>query len=110
MDALRPGLDDVYAFLSHHLMPHAQAEERALYPVVQRVMGASQATATMSRDHLAIRQLTEELGALRNRLAGPALDATLVPELRRGSTACTRWSACISPRKKRSTCHSWMRA
>lgn len=58
----RTDLDEVYAFLVHHLMPHAEAEEKALYPVVARVMGAPEATRTMSRDHVQIRSLTRELG------------------------------------------------
>jgi iron-sulfur cluster repair protein YtfE (RIC family) len=62
---LRQEVDDAYTFLTGHLIPHAHAEERALYPVVGRVLGAPAATATMSRDHVEIGQLTEELGALR---------------------------------------------
>ena len=58
-------IEEAYQFLTHHLLPHAQAEEKALYPVVQRVMGAPQATATMSRDHIEVERLTEELGTLR---------------------------------------------
>jgi hemerythrin-like domain-containing protein len=59
------GVDVVYDFLTHHLLPHAQAEERALYPVVDRVLGAAGATATMSRDHVEITRLTEDLAVLR---------------------------------------------
>ena len=33
-------VDDSYEFLSDGLIPHARAEEAALYPVVQRVTGA----------------------------------------------------------------------
>ncbi len=50
-----------YEFLAYHLIPHAYAEDWALYPVVQKVMGAPQATATMSRDHVEVARLTEEL-------------------------------------------------
>ena len=53
-----------YAFLAHHLIPHAEAEDQALYPVVQRVMGARRATATMSRDHVEVGRLTAELAGL----------------------------------------------
>ncbi|MGN6362663.1 MAG: hemerythrin domain-containing protein [Thermomicrobiales bacterium] len=67
--ALMEQVEAAYAFLTHHLIPHAQAEERALYPVVARVMGAPEATATMSRDHVEIGRLTEELGALRGKLS-----------------------------------------
>jgi len=58
-------IEDVYNFLTRQLLPHAQAEEKALYPIVQKVMGAAQATATMSRDHVEVERLTQELGSLR---------------------------------------------
>lgn len=69
LEALQRGVDEAYDFLAHHLIPHAQAEERALYPVVQKVMGAPEATATMSRDHVEVGRLTEELGGLRAQLS-----------------------------------------
>ena len=68
-------VDAAYDFLSGHLIPHAKAEEAALYPVVGRVLGAREATATMSRDHVEVGQLTEELGALRARLSGGEAEA-----------------------------------
>lgn len=40
-----------------------------LYPAVARLMGASEATATMSRDHVEVEKLTQELSALRAHLA-----------------------------------------
>lgn len=73
VDAVRRGVDEVYAFLTQHLIPHAQAEDQALYPVVNEVLGAPGATATMSRDHVEVGRLTEELAALRSRLVGPVL-------------------------------------
>ena len=57
----RKDIQDAYEFLAYHLIPHAIAEDRALYPVVQKAMGAPQATATMSRDHVEVGRLTEEL-------------------------------------------------
>ena len=81
---LRRGVDEAYSFLTRHLIPHAQAEERALYPVVDSLLGAPNATATMSRDHIEIGRLTEELGALRLRLAQvTAIDEGLARDLRR---------------------------
>ena len=84
---LRAKVDASYHFLAHMLIPHAQAEDRALYPVVQRAMGAPEATATMSRDHVEVDRLTERLGGLRERLAGvehaDELDADLADGLRR---------------------------
>src|SRR3990172_6304165 len=70
---LRAAVDEAVDFLTHHLIPHAKAEEAALYPVVGRVLGAREATATMSRDHVEVGRLTEELRELRSALgaAGP---------------------------------------
>ena len=66
---LRERVDGAYAFLIEHLIPHATAEDRVLYPVVAQIMGAPAATATMSRDHVAVGSLTSELGELRLRLS-----------------------------------------
>jgi len=73
--ALRGAVDEAYEFLVHHLIPHAQAEDKALYPTVQKVMGAKEATSTMSRDHVEVGRLTAELGDLRLQLGA----GTLVP-------------------------------
>jgi iron-sulfur cluster repair protein YtfE (RIC family) len=63
-EVLARRLDDAHTFLAHHLIPHAHAEERALYPAVERVMQAEGATATMSRDHGQVSRLTDELSTL----------------------------------------------
>ena len=81
--SLKQGVDEAYAFLTHHLLPHAQAEERALYPVVGRLMGAQEATATMSRDHVEVGRLTEELGTLRSHLVDASVDESQEKALRR---------------------------
>jgi iron-sulfur cluster repair protein YtfE (RIC family) len=77
----RTSIDEAYNFLTHHLIPHAQAEDKALYPVVQRVMGAPQATATMSRDHVEVGRLTEALGSLRKSLDQPSISPDKVQAL-----------------------------
>lgn len=59
------GLEEVYDFLAHHLKIHAGAEEAALYPVVQRLLGSPDATKTMSRDHMEIGRYIDELAALK---------------------------------------------
>ena len=59
-------LDEVYDFLAHHLLAHAQAEEAALYPAVQRALGTPKATATMARDHVEVGRYIEELRVLRS--------------------------------------------
>ena len=60
--AERQGLVD---FLRTTLIPHAQMEERVLYPALDSVLGTrGYATATMVLDHRAIARLTVELAAL----------------------------------------------
>jgi iron-sulfur cluster repair protein YtfE (RIC family) len=81
--SLRQGIDKAYEFLTHHLLPHAQAEEQALYPVVGRLMGALEATYTMSRDHVEVSRLTGELGSLRSHLVSETLSADQEKALRR---------------------------
>ncbi len=82
-ESVRKGVEEAYIFLTHHLIPHAQAEERALYPVVGKLMGASEATATMSRDHVEVGRLTGELGSLQSQLVGISVSEPQVKALRR---------------------------
>lgn len=79
---VRSEVDAAYAFLSGHLMPHAQAEEAALYPAVARLMGAPDATATMIREHAEIGRMIGELGMLRGRLHGETLTPVTANYLR----------------------------
>jgi iron-sulfur cluster repair protein YtfE (RIC family) len=48
-------------FLRNTLVPHADEEERTLYPEVARRLGHPEATAPMIHDHAAIRGRTVEL-------------------------------------------------
>jgi iron-sulfur cluster repair protein YtfE (RIC family) len=64
-DDLRVGLEDAYLFLENHLIPHARAEDRILYPEVARLLGSPRATDTMTRDHVEVGTLANELGVLR---------------------------------------------
>ena len=82
MGALRKGIDEAHRFLTHQLIPHADAEDHAFYPVIGKLMGATQATLTMSRDHVEIDRLTEELAMLRSEL-GSTLNNTQAQALRR---------------------------
>src|SRR5690348_15314434 len=59
--SLREAIGHTYLFLLHQVLPHAQAEEQVLYPAVGRLLGVLEATETMSRDHLEVLHLTEEL-------------------------------------------------
>lgn len=86
-DGNDPGLvarvGKVHGFLRDHLLEHARVEEEALYPVVARAMGAAEATATMSRDHVEIGRLVAELGELEGQLAGGAITPAQARALRR---------------------------
>lgn len=61
VETARVGARSALRFLDNHLHPHAAAEEAVLYPEVARVMGAPGATRTMSRDHVEVAALREEL-------------------------------------------------
>ncbi len=82
-EILKQNVEKVYEFLTRHLIPHAQAEDAALYPVVGKVMGAPEATATMRRDHVEVGALTDELGQLRAQLIDGSLNANQTKALRR---------------------------
>jgi iron-sulfur cluster repair protein YtfE (RIC family) len=58
-------IEQAFEFLTRQLFIHAQAEDKVLYPMVQKIMNSPQATATMSRDHVEVDSLTQELGSLR---------------------------------------------
>ena len=80
---IRRGVEEVYDFLAIHLKPHAEAEEAALYPVVQKVLGSPDATKTMSRDHVEVGFYIEELASLRNALVGEVLTTAQSKSLQR---------------------------
>jgi iron-sulfur cluster repair protein YtfE (RIC family) len=61
---LRPKLVELEKFLVHGLIPHAIAEDEALYPLIASYIGVPDATKTMSRDHLEVMQLIERLHEL----------------------------------------------
>jgi iron-sulfur cluster repair protein YtfE (RIC family) len=82
-DSIRSGVEEAYEFLTRHLTPHAEAEDKALYPVVARVLGAPKSTATMSRDHVQVGRLTAELDGLRARIQDGSPTAAEVTDLRR---------------------------
>lgn len=69
-------IDTADRFLNETLLPHAGVEEAVLYPVVARVMGAPEATATMLRDHVEIGRRVSALGELRVRVGFRDDDAT----------------------------------
>lgn len=63
--APRAEREALVAFLRGNVIPHAQVEERVLYPALDSVLGThGYATATMVLDHRAIARLTIELATL----------------------------------------------
>ncbi len=76
-------LEEVYAFLAHHLLAHAQAEEAALYPAVQEALGSPDATRTMTRDHVEIARYVDDLGRLKGGLQAETLSSAEANDLRR---------------------------
>ena len=69
LEKIRTGVQEVYEFLAYHLLPHAQAEDAALYPAVQEVLGSLDATRTMSRDHVEISYYITELAQIQQDLS-----------------------------------------
>lgn len=80
--SLQERIGRVCDFLNDVLIPHAQAEDRALYPLVGKVMRGPEGIETMSRDHLEVSRLTDELRLLGSALADP-LDAAAANAARR---------------------------
>jgi hemerythrin-like domain-containing protein len=82
MDTLRQRVYDACMFLEYHLLPHAQAEEWALYPIVGKLLSTPAATAPMSRDHVEIGRLTEELASLKMQITGRSVSESQENALR----------------------------
>ena len=80
---IREGVEAVYDFLANHLKPHAEAEDAALYPEVQKVLGSPDATRTMSRDHVEVGRYIQELASLKESLNDVALTSEQTQSLRR---------------------------
>lgn len=83
VDEIRKEIEEAYDFLARHLVPHAQAEDEVLYPVVQTVLGSPDATKTISRDHVEVGRYIDELAVLKNELSGNTLTNAQARSLRR---------------------------
>jgi heavy metal translocating P-type ATPase len=81
--AAKSEIQHVYDFLTRKLLPHEEAEDATAYPVVARIIGGEDPTATMSRAHLEIAHRVRMLGTLLEEIPaeGPAPED--LAELRR---------------------------
>lgn len=77
------GIDTCIDLLIKTVIPHALAEDRSIYPVLQKIMGSSHATEVMSHDHMVISNLTRELSYLRTRIPGEVATPEQMLSLRR---------------------------
>jgi heavy metal translocating P-type ATPase len=73
----------VHEFLVEELLPHEEAEDAELYPLVARALGGSDPTATMSRAHAEISHLVHRLGRLLDEVPPEGPDAGDGQELQR---------------------------
>jgi iron-sulfur cluster repair protein YtfE (RIC family) len=83
LPALQRRIRDVLAFLTHHLIPHAEAEDRVIYPLLAKTLGTLEGISAMNRDHVEIRHFAGELAGLEPRLSGPRLKRADAKALRR---------------------------
>jgi len=80
-DEARQALSDIVDFLRGHLVSHAQAEERVLYPAVEQALGAPGATDTMKADHVEIVARIDRLAETAATIDRSWPDAALTREL-----------------------------
>jgi heavy metal translocating P-type ATPase len=76
------GARRAYRMLVGSVAPHEQAEERELYPALDRILGSPDATATMSRAHAEIARQIRRLGRLLYDIGASPPDEADVAELR----------------------------
>ncbi len=83
LPALHERIRDVLAFLAGELIPHAEAEDQVIYPLVARMLGTLEGISAMNRDHIEIGRFAAELADLEQRLSGSRLRSTDAKALRR---------------------------
>lgn len=67
---VRRGGEEVCDFIAYHLQSHAEADDAALYPVVQKVLGSTDSTKTMSHNHVEVGRYIEGLASLKKNISG----------------------------------------
>ncbi|MBO0714339.1 MAG: heavy metal translocating P-type ATPase, partial [Acidimicrobiales bacterium] len=76
-------LREVHDLLVAQVVPHEQAEEKLLYPAVDRALGGTHPTGPMSRAHVEIAHQTRRLGQLLDDIGPGEPDEQDIVELRR---------------------------
>ncbi|HET7245691.1 MAG TPA: heavy metal translocating P-type ATPase [Streptosporangiaceae bacterium] len=71
-----------HELLVNEIGPHEKAEQEQLYPMVNRLLGTSHATAAMSRTHAEIAHQTRRLGQLIDDIGDAQPDAADIADLR----------------------------
>jgi len=74
---------EVHRMLVEEIAPHEQAEDAELYPMLARVLGGTDRTATMSRGHAEIAHLIRRVGRLLEDIDQARPDPDDLVELRR---------------------------
>ena len=80
------GMDAVlaaYRLLIDEICPHEDAEDRLLYPAIDRALGGSDPTGTMSRAHAEIARMTTQIGLIIAQVGAGEPTPTDVHELQR---------------------------
>jgi len=72
----------VQRLLAEEIGPHEKAEETELYPALNRLLGGSAATATMSRAHAEIAHQIRRLGQLLEDIGAGPPDEVDIADLR----------------------------
>jgi hypothetical protein len=60
--AARVEVEQTYRLLADKILPHNAAEDATMYPLVARLIGGDDPTATMSRAHLEIAHMVRVIG------------------------------------------------
>ncbi len=79
----RAQVEDLHAFLVRKILPHEQAEDADVYPVVAKLIGGDDPTAPMSRAHIEIAHMIKVLGRNLADLPAEGLGPEDIRELRR---------------------------
>ena len=73
---------DAYRLLAEEIGPHEAAEQQQLYPAMNRILGGTEATATMSRAHAEIAHQVRRLRTLLDDVGEGPPDQVDIAELR----------------------------